>query len=156
MKAVIGIGTNIGEREKNIENAVASLNLIPDTEVVKCSKIYETEPWGYENQNKFLNCAILVETELSQNALLGVCLGIEAAMGRLREFKNGPRIIDLDLLLYENEKSDTKELKLPHPGVFNRSFVLAPIADLFPEKKAFGYDFNDEYERCDFNGITVC
>ena len=102
MKAVLGIGTNIGDRLKNIENVYSSLALLPNTEILKKSSVYETEPWGYEQQDRFLNCAVLIETELSPNALLGACLGIEAALGRVRKFKNGPRIIDVDILLLEN------------------------------------------------------
>lgn len=155
MKAVIGIGTNIGNREENIKNAIASVNLVPDTKVVKLSKIYETEPWGYSEQDKFLNCAVMVETIFSPQALLGVCLGIEAAMGRLRMFKNGPRVIDLDLLFYEDARSDTKELKLPHPEALNRSFVLAPLNDLFSDKTVLGYNFENSYNKCDFSSVSL-
>lgn len=155
MKAIIGIGTNIGNRKENIKNSLSSLSLVPDTKVIKISNIYETEPWGYLCQGKFLNCAAMVETSLSPQALLGVCLGIEASMGRLRKIKNGPRIIDLDLLLYENAVSDTKELKLPHPGVFNRSFVLAPVNDLVLNKTVFGYNFENDYNNCNFSDISI-
>lgn len=155
MKAVIGIGTNIGDRLENLKYSISALDLIPETKVEKISNVYETEPWGYENQDKFLNCAVIVETQLSPNAILGVCLGIEAGMGRKRKFKNGPRIIDLDLLLYENAKANTNELKLPHPGVFNRAFVLAPLADLFTDKTVFGYNFKNEYSKCNFDGVSI-
>ena len=107
MKAVLGIGTNIGNRLENIENVYSSLSLLPNTKIIKKSSVYETEPWGYEQQDRFLNCAVLIETELSPNALLGACLGIEAALGRVRKFKNGPRIIDVDVLLLENIELST-------------------------------------------------
>ena len=114
MKAVLGIGTNIGNRLKNIENVYSSLSLLPNTKIIKKSSVYETEPWGYEQQDRFLNCAVLIETELSPNALLGACLGIEAALGRVRKFKNGPRIIDVDVLLLENiELSTLRDWLLP-------------------------------------------
>ncbi len=145
MRAVLGIGTNIGEKKQNIKNALSSLGLLAKTEVKKVSEIYETEPWGYRQQDNFLNCAVLIETELSPNALLGACLGIEAALGRVREFKNGPRIIDIDVLLYEGFSSDSQELTIPHPYILERDFVLIPLHDLFPENSAFGFEFGEEY-----------
>ena len=123
MKAYIALGTNIGDRRKNIEDALAALNLVPDVKVTKISNIHETEPVGYLDQDMFLNACCEVETELSPHALLGVCLGIEAAMGRIRQIKNGPRIIDLDLLLYENEKINTPDCS-PHPRMYERDFVM--------------------------------
>ncbi len=133
MKAYIALGTNIGDRRKNIEDALAALNLVPDVKVTKISNIHETEPVGYLDQDMFLNACCEVETELSPHALLGVCLGIEAAMGRIRQIKNGPRIIDLDLLLYENEKINTPELTLPHPRMYERDFVMIPLKEILED-----------------------
>lgn len=154
MKAVLGIGTNIGNRLKNIENVYSSLSLLPNTKIIKKSFVYETEPWGYEQQDRFLNCAVLIETELSPNALLGACLGIEAALGRVREFKNGPRIIDVDVLLLENIELSTDELTVPHKFIRQRDFVLVPLHDLAPENKIFGYDFDKEYNETDKTKLT--
>ena len=84
MKAILGIGTNIGERENNITLAVESLSRLPSTSVEKVSAMYETKPWGYTEQDNFVNVCVMLETYLSPNALLGACLGIESAMGRLR------------------------------------------------------------------------
>lgn len=155
MKAVLGIGTNIGDRKKNIENAVSSLNLLAKTKVCEISRVYETQPWGYKEQPSFYNCAVLVETELSAGALLGACLGIEAGMGRIREFKNGPRIIDIDILLIENFKSSGEELTVPHKFILQRDFVLIPLHDLFPENIAFGFDFSTAFESADRSKIEV-
>lgn len=130
MKAYLGIGTNIGERFKNIQDAIDSMNLLPLTKVTDVSNIYETDPVGYDNQDDFLNIVVEVETELNPDNLLGAALGIEAGLGRIRTIKNGPRIIDIDLLLYENESSDTKTLTLPHPRMMERNFVLKPLLDL--------------------------
>lgn len=152
MKAVLGIGTNMGDKSKNIENAVSALGLLPRTSVVKISGIYETEPWGYKQQDSFLNCAVLIATELSPNALLGACLGIEAALGRARSIKFGPRIIDIDVLLYEGFSSDSRELSVPHPYILQRDFVLIPLHDLFPDNTAFGFDFNKEFNSLRING----
>lgn len=147
MKAVIGVGTNIGDRYTNIYNAVAALDLVPGISVIRQSAVYETAPWGYTEQNSFYNNVIEVETEKSPQALLGVCLGIEAGMGRLREFKYGPRVIDLDLLFYEGAVSDTQELKLPHPLIGERDFVLVPLSELFPGMNIYGFDYRNNYEK---------
>ncbi len=130
MKAYLGIGTNIGDRVQNLQDSIDALNLLPLTTVTDVSNIYETEPVGYENQDDFLNIVVEVETELNPDNLLGACLGIEAGLGRIRTIKNGPRIIDIDLLLYENETSNTKTLILPHPRMMERNFVLKPLLDL--------------------------
>ncbi len=130
MKAYLGVGTNIGDRMKNIQDAIDSLNLIPLTTVTSVSDIYETDPVGYDNQEDFLNAVLEVETELNADNLLGAALGIEAGLGRVRKIKNGPRIIDIDLLLYENEVMNTKTLILPHPRMMERNFVLKPLLDL--------------------------
>ncbi|MBO5065354.1 MAG: 2-amino-4-hydroxy-6-hydroxymethyldihydropteridine diphosphokinase [Clostridia bacterium] len=147
MKAVIGIGTNIGDRYSNIENAVVALERVPGVCVIRKSCVYETEPWGYTDQNGFYNNVIEVETEKSPQALLGICLGIEAGMGRVREFKYGPRVIDLDLLLYEGAVSDTEELRLPHPLIGERDFVLVPLRELFPDMKVFGFEYEESYRN---------
>jgi len=128
--AFLGLGSNIGEREANIDRALAALSLLPGTLVTRVSGYYETDPVGYTEQAKFINAAAEVRTELSPNALLGACLGVEAAMGRERPFKNSPRIIDIDLLLYEGAEMDAPELTLPHPRMHERDFVLIPLKEL--------------------------
>lgn len=145
-KALIGIGSNIGDRKAHIETAVEALNHIPSVKVLRMSSLYETSPWGYVNQGNFYNGVIEVETSLSPNGLLGVCLGIEAGVGRIREIKNGPRILDLDLLLYEGTESTTAELTLPHPRMFERDFVLIPLKELYPEMKVYKYNLTNYYE----------
>ena len=143
MKYIIGIGTNIGDRKKNIEDAESALSLIPETEVLRVSKIYETEPVGYAQQQSFYNACVEIESGLEPNEILGACLGIEAGFGRIREFKNGPRIIDLDLILAENSEIKTKNLTVPHPRFNERRFVLIPLLELFPSGEAFGIKFSD-------------
>ena len=146
--AYVGIGTNIGNREDNIKTAVESIKLLPKTKVVKTSKIYETEPWGYTNQDNFLNGVVCVETELSAKAFLGALLGIEAAMGRIRSIKNGPRIIDLDLLYFDDLTYNTEELILPHPRIMERAFVLVPLADVLNDEK-----ISSALEKIDKSGV---
>lgn len=130
MRAYLSIGTNMGDRLSNLQNSVDSLRLLPETNVIEISPVYETDPVGFEEQSDFLNIAVEVETGLSSDALLGAFLGIEAALGRVRLFKNGPRVIDLDLLIYGDEIRNSKELTLPHPRMFEREFVLKPLCDL--------------------------
>ncbi len=133
--AFIGIGTNMGDRALNIKNATNALKHLPETTVLEVSNIYETEPWGLKEQPNFLNGVIKVSTSLSPNALLGALLGIEAAMGRVREVKNGPRVLDLDLLIYDNVNLSSAELTLPHPYIMEREFVLKPLTELTSDEK---------------------
>lgn len=130
MKAYLSIGTNMGDRLANLQSAVDSLKLLPDTVVADVSHVYETDPVGFENQPDFLNIAVEIETQLTSEALLGALLGIESALGRVRLFKNGPRVIDLDLLLFGDEVKNTQMLTLPHPRMLEREFVLKPLCNL--------------------------
>lgn len=129
-KAYIALGSNMSDPAENLNGALQALDLVPGVRVTKVSNYYVTEPWGYADQPDFTNACCEVETSLSPEALLGVCLGIEAGLGRIRQIKNGPRVIDLDLLLYGNERRNTEELILPHPRMTEREFVLRPLNDL--------------------------
>ena len=147
MKAVIGIGTNIGDRGENIRSAVEALNLLPDVKVLRCASIYETDPWGFTEQQSFYNTVVEVETTKSPEMLLGACLGIEAGMGRVREFKNGPRVIDLDLLVFENYESDSQHITVPHPLIGERDFVLVPLKELYDDMLVLGYSYINQYKN---------
>ena len=114
-QAYIALGSNMGDRSENLNRAVWALASIPGIKVSALSKVYETKPVGFARQENFFNAVIRVETTLSPRALLGACLGVEAGMGRIRGRKNGPRVIDLDLLLYEGKVCQSEELTLPHP-----------------------------------------
>ena len=142
MKYIIGIGTNIGNKKENIENAYKALALVPKIEVIRTSKIYETEPVGYAEQDSFYNSVVEIESTLTPNEILGVCLGIEAGFGRIREFKNGPRILDLDLILAEDNSINTDNLTVPHPRYAERRFVLIPLLELFDDGVAYGIEFS--------------
>ncbi len=131
--AYIALGSNMGNGEENIKEALKALSLVPGIKVVASSPVYETKPWGYEAQHNFTNAAARLLVEISPETLLGVCLGVEAGMGRIRKFTNGPRIIDIDLIMYENETRNTKELILPHPRMNERDFVLIPLIDVAEE-----------------------
>ena len=151
--AVIGLGTNMGDRVYNLNVAVRAISRLPNVKVKAGSGVYETDPIGKEDQNRFYNAVLLVETTASPHVLLGGCLGIEAAMGRIREEKNGPRIIDLDLLIYENYKSDSFELQVPHPRMLKRAFVLKPLSDIFPSGRALGIFFQPYLRELGDDGV---
>ncbi|MDE6413762.1 MAG: 2-amino-4-hydroxy-6-hydroxymethyldihydropteridine diphosphokinase [Eubacterium sp.] len=147
MRYILGIGTNIGNRMENIEKCIDAINLIPYTDVLMRSGIYETEPVGYARQQNFYNCNVLVESEFEPNEMLGICLGIESGFGRIRAMKNGPRILDIDLLMAEDFKTNTKNLTCPHPRMLERRFVLQPMLDLFEDGIVFGKDIKPYLER---------
>lgn len=141
-RAVLGLGANLGDRRENLAAALEALDRLPGTAMLKTSSILETEPFDVpDEQPNYLNCCVLLETALSPRALLGACLGIEAALGRVRKIRHGARVIDIDLLLYEGETSDDPELRLPHPGILERDFVLLPLKELFPDGIALGFHF---------------
>lgn len=152
-QAVIGLGTNLGDRIGNLNYALRSIARLPNVKIIAGSSVYETEPMGKTDQNKFYNAVVLVETNLSPGTLLGGCLGIEAAMGRVRTEKDGPRVIDLDLLLYESIKSESFELTLPHPRILERVFVMKPLNDIFPTGRALGLFFGPALRDIGEEGI---
>ena len=150
MKAYLGIGTNIGDRKENLQNAISALNLLPLTRVTQVSDVYETDPVGYDEQDNFLNICVEVETKLNSDNLLGAALGIEAGLGRIRTIKNGPRIIDIDLLLYGDECKNTETLILPHPRMMKRGFVLVPLMDIGFESKFIN---KNDVDKKTFDGV---
>lgn len=153
-EAVIALGSNLGNRIENLNAAVRAIAKLSGVKILKTSSVYETEPVDCEDDAKFLNAAILVEASVSPAMLLGECLGIEAAMGRVRTKKNAPRIIDLDLILYEGFKSESFEMTVPHPRVLERAFVMAPLLDLYPSGRAPGMFFGPRLRDLGMDGIT--
>jgi 2-amino-4-hydroxy-6-hydroxymethyldihydropteridine diphosphokinase len=132
-RAYLGVGANLGDRGATIEAAVELLDAVADVRVVARSTLRETEPWGPVEQPPYLNGAIVVDTTLAPRALLDALLEIERRLGRVRDGERwGPRTIDLDLLLYEDEVIDEPGLELPHPRLHERAFVLEPLAELDP------------------------
>jgi len=129
--AYIALGTNVGEREANLLQA---LRLLPESgvHIRRVSSIYETEPVDYLDQEWFLNAVLEGQTELDALDLLSALRVIEARMGSKKAFAKGPRKIDLDILLYGNETIDTPELQVPHPRMLERKFVLIPLAEIAP------------------------
>ena len=133
-RAYIGLGSNLGDRERMLWGAVHMLAFNPEVDVVAVSSISETDPVGFADQPRFLNAAVAIDTELGPRALLDLLLSIERELGRTREGPRfGPRTIDLDLLLYGDEVVDEPGLTLPHPRLHERRFVLEPLAELDPD-----------------------
>lgn len=132
MKVLLGFGGNIGDTDAHFDAAKAALSRLPHTTVLRESTRRRTAPVGYLDQPDFLNSVVELETALSPQALLGACLGIEAAVGRVRTFPNAPRVIDIDVLLCEGFQSDSAELTVPHPRMHEREFVLTPLRELYP------------------------
>lgn len=154
MEYILSLGTNMGDRLQNIEKCINALNLAPYTDVIACSDIYETQPVGYLRQQDFYNCALRVKSCFDAHEMLGLALGIESGMGRERGIADGPRIIDVDLLLAEDLKVDTRNLKLPHPRMLERRFVLRPMLDLFPAGEAYGLNFKKYLDEIEGQRVT--
>ena len=129
--AYLLIGGNLGNRKENLSKAISLINEQGGA-LTKSSSIYETEAWGKTDQPSFLNQALEISTSLNARQLMRKILKIEKEMGRIREEKLGPRIIDVDILLFDNEIHDLRFLKIPHPEMQNRRFVLVPIAEIDP------------------------
>lgn len=129
--AYIALGSNLGDRQANLRSALEHLG--PQAIVLAESHIYETAPWGYADQPAFLNMVVEVETSLEPLALLSFLKEIEEKMGREVTFQNGPRLIDLDILFYDDLVLDSPPLVIPHPRLHERAFVLVPLADVAPD-----------------------
>ncbi|HEY8596041.1 MAG TPA: 2-amino-4-hydroxy-6-hydroxymethyldihydropteridine diphosphokinase [Devosiaceae bacterium] len=131
-QAWLSLGANLGRPADQLKDAVRRLKARRDIRVTASSTIIITPPWGKTDQDEFHNMAVAVETDLSPQDLLDACLSIEEAMGRKRNEKWGPRLIDIDLIAYEKLVIDTKGLTLPHPYAHERDFVLRPLREIAP------------------------
>jgi len=132
MKAFVGLGSNLGEREVMIRQALEALSKLPQTTLVKASSLYDTEPVGEVDQPNFLNAVAQIDTELTPRQLLWNLFLIEKRLGRVRTHRWGPRTIDLDLLLYGGLVIEEPDLTVPHSELARRSFVLVPLVELDP------------------------
>lgn len=149
-EAVLSLGSNMGDREFYLKSAVEALKNIPGIELISFSNVYETEPFGVSDaQGKYLNCCILIKTNLPPFALLGVCLGIETKLDRQRPYRFAPRTIDIDIIFYENEIINDENLILPHPRMKERAFVLVPMMDILPSGKFKSFDFGKNLNKYD-------
>ena len=132
-KVLVGVGSNLGDREFLIRKAVEAMRDLPRTLVVRVSSLYDTDPVGVEDQPAFLNAVVWLETTLEPRELLWQLLLIEKRMGRVRSQRWGPRPIDLDLLFYDDRAIAEPDLTVPHPEAHRRGFVLLPLLELDPE-----------------------
>lgn len=128
-EAYIGLGSNMGNRDRYLQEAVRELNNHPHVALVRVSDVYETEPVGYTNQESFLNMVVVVRTTLPPDLLHKHMKAVEDQLGRVRTIRNGPRTVDLDLLLMDDIALDTPDLVIPHPRMWDRAFVLVPLRD---------------------------
>ena len=150
----LALGSNLGNRAANLKEAIAALP--PQMEVKAKSKVYETPPWGYTEQEKFLNQVLMVRTYLKPEQLLKHLKRLEVALGRVASFRNGPRLIDIDILFYDDLVFESQELVIPHPHMHKRGFVLLPMMDIAPD---FVHPSRNQSIRkmiagCDLRGIV--
>ncbi|MGO5427158.1 2-amino-4-hydroxy-6-hydroxymethyldihydropteridine diphosphokinase [Fusobacterium mortiferum] len=129
-RVYLSLGSNIGNKRKNLLEAIRKIGELENTEVVKSSTILETEPFGYLEQDNFLNACLEVKTLMTAQEFLKEILQIELDMGRVREIKWGPRIIDIDILFYDKEIIEEDNLAVPHPWICEREFVLDPLSEI--------------------------
>jgi 2-amino-4-hydroxy-6-hydroxymethyldihydropteridine diphosphokinase len=132
-QAFIGLGSNLADPQEQVAHALDALDALPQTRLLKKSSLYRSAPVGYLDQPDFINAAALVETELTPRALLDALLALELECGRTREFRNAPRTLDLDLLLYDDLVHHEHGLTVPHPQMHLRAFVLQPLLEIAPE-----------------------
>jgi len=153
--ALIGLGSNMGDKAANIARAVALLTEPGDIRLVASSRLYRTAPWGVTEQDWFVNAAIAVATDLAPRELLARCLGVEETMKRVRHKRWGPRIIDVDVLAYRDVTIHEPDLTLPHPRIAERAFVLVPLADIAPDAKIAGRTIREWLSRVDATDVIA-
>lgn len=151
--AAIGLGSNVGDKQANIARAIALLTRQGDMHLVRRSRDYRSAPWGVMDQDWFVNAVITVTTALSAQDLLRRCQAVENEMGRVRDLKWGPRLIDVDILTYRDEMIDEAHLKVPHPFIAQRGFVLVPLQEIAPRQSIRGRALDDMIAAIDVSDI---
>ena len=134
IRAYLGLGSNLGDRLAHLQDALDALEATDRIELRAVSDVYETAPVGGPDQDDFLNAVVAIETDLTPRALLGVALHVESLAARVRTVRWGPRTLDVDVLLYGDERVDEPDLQIPHPRMTERAFVLAPLHDVAPDR----------------------
>ena len=137
--AYVGIGANLDDPAARVRGACAALGAMPETQLLKHSSLYRTEPQGYRQQPDFVNAVAELETRLAAPDLLAALQALETRAGRARSFRNAPRRLDLDLLLYGGERIDQPGLVVPHPRMHERAFVLVPLLEIAPRTQIPGH-----------------
>ncbi len=155
--AYLALGSNLGDRARYLRRTVVALKEIDETEIDQVSSVYESEPWGYTDQDAFLNQVVALKTRLTPWQLLQACRDIEDRFGRERILQWGPRTIDIDLLLFGDRKVSDFDLQVPHPRISERRFVLAPLAELAPDLHIPGLemDVRGLLDQCPDHGKAV-
>jgi 2-amino-4-hydroxy-6-hydroxymethyldihydropteridine diphosphokinase len=154
-EALLGLGGNLGDVRATLARAITALCDGGEVQLIARSSDYRTPPWGLTDQPPFVNLAIAVETTLTPRALLDRALAVEAMFGRDRskERRWGPRILDIDIIAFEAIEVEEPDLTLPHPHLFERAFVLAPLAEIAPDRKIKGITIAQALARLDPGGI---
>lgn len=159
MTVCLGLGSNLGDREAYLRAALLSLNAIEGTRVVSTSSVYCSKPWGKLDQPDYMNMAALLETRLEPGELLAECKRTEWEAGRTAGERWGPRVLDIDILLYDDLVLDSAALTIPHPRMWQRQFVLKPLAELLPDlRDPGGRSISEvlESEELAAQGVWVC
>ena len=151
-KVYLSLGTNMGDRLENLREALFLVD--EGVRVDSVSSVYETEPWGFEDQDRFLNIALSGETDLSPVELLDFTQSIERAMKRVKTVRYGPRVIDVDILLYEGVAMDTERLTIPHPRMSERAFVLVPLREIAMDDVIPGESISGLLDKIGNEGVT--
>ena len=154
-QAFVALGSNLQDPQAQVERALQTIANTANITLIKASSLYKTAPVGYENQPDFINAVAEIETDLNPIALLQTLLEIETQHGRERPFPNAPRVLDLDVLLYEGVSTNTPELTLPHPRMHNRGFVMLPLAEIAPKINIGNHGYADDLAaKCDNQGVS--
>jgi 2-amino-4-hydroxy-6-hydroxymethyldihydropteridine diphosphokinase len=151
----LSLGSNLGDRLIQLQTAISSLS--PSIQLIAQSSVYDTEPWGYSDQPTFLNLVIKASANLDPYEVFRFLKGIEMSMGRRETFRYGPRLIDLDILFYDELVLDSPELTIPHPRLAERAFVLVPLAEIAPDLNhpVFGMTIQQLKSRIDSSNIKL-
>jgi 2-amino-4-hydroxy-6-hydroxymethyldihydropteridine diphosphokinase len=149
-RVFLGLGSNLGDRRENLLGALRLLDGMEGIEIIEVSSVYETAPWGVTDQPVFLNMVALASTSSDPRGVLDTCMEVENELGRVRGERWGPRLIDVDILLYDDLEIEQEDLIIPHPRISERDFVLVPLFELRPEislpgagERLYGYQAGD-------------
>lgn len=150
---VLGLGSNIGDRVGNIEDAIARLTADGVVKLVARSRYYRTAPWGVTDQDWFVNACIAIKADVSARELLARCQAVENGMARVRTQRWGPRNIDVDILTFRDQKIGEPDLVVPHPRIAERAFVLVPLKDVAPDVRIDGASIDEMLSRVDASDV---
>jgi len=150
----IGLGSNLNDPKAQLKRAFKALKLLPNSRLGKCSHLYRSKPMGPQDQPRYINAVAQLRTELAPEELLAQLQAVELAQGRHRGRRWGPRTLDLDILLYGDQVISSESLTIPHPGLYQRNFVLYPLAEIAP-KMVFpdGTTVAEHISRCSSDGL---